>query len=195
MTVQLNSNELPKIGAPATRALLGAGYKNLDEVSKASESELKALHGFGPKALRILKEELQKQGKSFNGKDKADPKDIKFVEDHIANAPLEVQKKLQELRAIIQSASPDSVDAVSYSMPAFRYKGIAIICYSAWKNHIGFYPMSGAVTERYKKELEELNLSESKGAIQLPFDKPLPTSLIVSIVKDKMIAIDQGKKR
>ncbi|KAA2250987.1 DNA-binding protein [Solihabitans fulvus] len=53
------------IGAPARRALASAGYTSLDQVSAVSEAELGKLHGMGPKALRILREALAAQGKSF----------------------------------------------------------------------------------------------------------------------------------
>jgi hypothetical protein len=48
----------PKIGQPATRALHGAGFTRLSELADVSDKELLALHGFGPKALRILREAL-----------------------------------------------------------------------------------------------------------------------------------------
>lgn len=56
---------LPKIGAPATRALTNAGYSTLDSLDGVSEAQLAALHGVGPKALRILKESMAAAGKSF----------------------------------------------------------------------------------------------------------------------------------
>lgn len=59
------SDELPKIGAPATRALNRIGATNLTEVAKHDESELLRLHGFGPKALMILKRELTSRGMSL----------------------------------------------------------------------------------------------------------------------------------
>jgi DNA-directed RNA polymerase alpha subunit len=59
------SDELPKIGAPATRALNSIGVTKLTQVANHSESELLHLHGFGPKALRILKEELASRGISL----------------------------------------------------------------------------------------------------------------------------------
>lgn len=49
------SNALPKsIGKPATRALLGAGVRSLADVARLTEADLLALHGVGPKAVRIL---------------------------------------------------------------------------------------------------------------------------------------------
>jgi hypothetical protein len=58
--------EFPKgIGAPATRALVGAGYSKLGELAGVSATELKKLHGMGPKALRIIQEALQAIGQSL----------------------------------------------------------------------------------------------------------------------------------
>lgn len=57
--------DLPKIGAPATRALANIGITTLAGVAKKSEADLTKLHGMGPKALGILKAELKKQGKGL----------------------------------------------------------------------------------------------------------------------------------
>lgn len=46
--------DLPRIGAPATRALEAEGIRNLDGLVQRRRSEIAALHGVGPKALRIL---------------------------------------------------------------------------------------------------------------------------------------------
>ena len=59
------STGLPKIGAPATRALASIGITNLDQVADRSEVELLALHGFGPRALRILRDALAEHGRSL----------------------------------------------------------------------------------------------------------------------------------
>ncbi|HTN99933.1 MAG TPA: hypothetical protein VL068_04590 [Microthrixaceae bacterium] len=59
------TSDLPKIGAPATRALASIGVTRLDELSDRSEAELLALHGFGPRALRIISEALAVEGRSL----------------------------------------------------------------------------------------------------------------------------------
>ena len=57
---------LPRsIGAPATRALTAAGYSELSQLANVPAAELSKLHGVGPKALRLLQEALQAQGKSL----------------------------------------------------------------------------------------------------------------------------------
>jgi len=55
-------DELPKIGAPATRALNNAGYTSLRELAGLPRAELAKLHGMGPKALRIIEDNLAEHG-------------------------------------------------------------------------------------------------------------------------------------
>ena len=57
----------PKLGAPAERALAGAGIKNLKQLTKFSEAEIKKLHGVGPNALGKLRRALAEKGLSFAG--------------------------------------------------------------------------------------------------------------------------------
>lgn len=60
MTSSLDA--LPKIGAPATRALNNAGYTTLGQLADVPRAELAKLHGMGPNALRIIEEELRRHG-------------------------------------------------------------------------------------------------------------------------------------
>jgi hypothetical protein len=60
--VPSRDDALPKIGAPATRALASIGITRLSQVGDRSDAELLALHGFGPRALRILREALKSGG-------------------------------------------------------------------------------------------------------------------------------------
>lgn len=53
------------IGKPAQRALLAAGYHRLQDLDSAKEQDLLDLHGFGPKALSILRQTLAEQGLRF----------------------------------------------------------------------------------------------------------------------------------
>lgn len=58
-------HDFPKIGGPATSALLAAGYTRLEQLAAVREADLLKLHGMGPKAIRILKEALAERGLSF----------------------------------------------------------------------------------------------------------------------------------
>ncbi|MER7209540.1 hypothetical protein [Streptosporangium sp. NPDC000239] len=57
------TGDLPKaIGGPATRALAGVGITTLAQVAELTEAELMAMHGVGPKAVRVLGEALRAAG-------------------------------------------------------------------------------------------------------------------------------------
>jgi len=63
MTETPDAGELPTtIGRPATRALTDAGITSLALVVQRPRSELLALHGVGPKAIRLLEEAVVEQG-------------------------------------------------------------------------------------------------------------------------------------
>jgi hypothetical protein len=58
-------HDFPRTSQPALSALLAAGYTRLDQLTAVTEADLRKLHGMGPKAIRILREALAAQGKSF----------------------------------------------------------------------------------------------------------------------------------
>jgi hypothetical protein len=59
----VTDDDLPAaIGRPALGALRAAGIDRLSEVARCREGELLALHGVGPKAVRLLRAELAERG-------------------------------------------------------------------------------------------------------------------------------------
>lgn len=63
------STPLPKIGKPATNALMNKGITTLEDVSQHDKQTLLAFHGVGPKAIRILEENLKSHNLAFNEQD------------------------------------------------------------------------------------------------------------------------------
>jgi hypothetical protein len=60
---QSRDADLPRtLAAPARRALAGAGYTSLDQLTAVTEQELLRLHGMGPNAIRQLKAALADHG-------------------------------------------------------------------------------------------------------------------------------------
>lgn len=51
-------SDLPKIGAPATRALASIGVTRLEQLRQYSDADLLDLHGFGRRALDLVREAL-----------------------------------------------------------------------------------------------------------------------------------------
>ena len=59
------TTDLPEIGQVARRELAAHGITTLEEVARRTEQELLAIHGVGPKAVRILREALAATGRSL----------------------------------------------------------------------------------------------------------------------------------
>ena len=57
--------DLPPVGRPANSALLQAGITSLAEVASLGRRELLAMHGIGPKAVRILEAAAAERGLTF----------------------------------------------------------------------------------------------------------------------------------
>jgi DNA-directed RNA polymerase alpha subunit len=55
-------DELPRIGAPATRALHAAGFSTLAQLADVPRRQLAELHGMGPKAVTIIEQALAEHG-------------------------------------------------------------------------------------------------------------------------------------
>ncbi|TDL31254.1 DNA-binding protein [Jeotgalibacillus sp. S-D1] len=61
-----NEDSLPaNLGKPARRALEGAGYIRVEQLTEVTEAELLKLHGVGPSTIGPLREALADKGLSF----------------------------------------------------------------------------------------------------------------------------------
>ena len=92
------------------------------------------------------------------------------------------------MRVMIRSVVPkEAVEVISYGIPAFRKEKI-IVWYAAFSDHCSLFP-TAAVIEEFKDELK--NYAISKGTIQFPLDKPLPSALIKRIVKARLAELQK----
>ncbi|HMD85473.1 MAG TPA: DUF1801 domain-containing protein [Terriglobia bacterium] len=113
------------------------------------------------------------------------------VDDYLASVPEPARSTLKKIRAAIRSAvPPEATETISYRMPAFKHNGV-LVWFAAFSNHCSFFP-TASVVEAFKNELKGFPIS--KGTIQFPPDKPLPTSLVKKMVKLR-IAQNESKKR
>jgi uncharacterized protein YdhG (YjbR/CyaY superfamily) len=116
-------------------------------------------------------------------------KKFETVDAYFAAVPAEARSKLKALRTTIRQAAPQAEEVISYNMPAFKWQGI-LVWYGAHTEHLGLYPKASAIAA-FKVQLAAYKTS--KGAIQFPLDKPLPTGLIKKIVKFRIK--ENGQKK
>lgn len=102
---------------------------------------------------------------------------LQTIEEYIAQQPENAQPYLRQINDTIKNALPDAVQKISWSMPTY-WKKRNLIQFAAFKKHIGLYPGPEAV-ETFVNQLTEYKTS--KGAIQFPYEKPLPLELIAEI--------------
>jgi uncharacterized protein YdhG (YjbR/CyaY superfamily) len=99
------------------------------------------------------------------------------IDTYIAAQPERVQANLQKIRDTLRTALPEAQERISWQMPTYWNKH-NIIHFAAFKNHIGIYPGSKAM-EHFRERMTVYKTS--KGAMQLPYDQPLPLELIAEI--------------
>ena len=106
-------------------------------------------------------------------------KNFRTVEEYFSAFPASTKKVLMKMRETIRQAAPQAEELISYNMPAFKLHGV-LVYYAAYKSHIGFYPTASPM-KAFKEELADYETS--KGAIQFPIEKAIPTNLVKKIVK------------
>lgn len=101
------------------------------------------------------------------------------IDEYIFAQPEDMRPLLQSIRENIRAAAPEAIEKISWQMPTF-WQGENLIHFAAFKNHIGLYP-GGEATSEFSGRLT--GYKTSKGAIQLPFGKPIDYELITDIVR------------
>lgn len=131
-------NELPKVAAPAQRALDSAGIANLKQLSKFTETEVAQLHGMGPNALGKLREALKAEGLSFKqgkpdkpNKKKGSPVSrTDKVDAFLRELSHPLTAEVEAVRSIIKSVNKDIAEEVKWKAPSFNFKGEYLVTFN-----------------------------------------------------------------
>ncbi len=115
------------------------------------------------------------------------------IDAMLAALPDDQRIALQSLREMIAAAAPEAVEAISYALPAFRYRGRPLVSYGAAKSHVAFYCMSPGAMEQHSDLLA--GYDTSKGTIRFQPNKPLPASLVTTLVNARLAETDAAAKR
>jgi len=102
------------------------------------------------------------------------------INEYVSTLPENAQKAMGEIIATIKAKVPDAEESISYNMPAFKVNGEYFVHFSAWKNHIGMYPIPTG-NEAFQKQVEPYR--SAKSSLNFPIDKPMPIKLIEKSIK------------
>ncbi len=136
--MQSKMGTLPKISAPAMRALDAAGYTTLKQLTRVTEAELAQLHGMGPKALGILREALQAEGLSFKQgqagqklKKKGSPVNrTAAVEEFLRGLSHPLKAEVEAVRSIIKGVNKEIKEEIKWKAPSFSYQGEYLVTFN-----------------------------------------------------------------
>lgn len=155
--------DLPKLAAPAQRALQSADISDLTQLTQISEEELMQLHGMGKNALSTLREALKANGLSFREAKKegnAMDKTIRTHLDNIRSTDAQLQNKAY---MFLMKETEKPVDWA----------------YEAWDELIaGLTDKDNHVRAICGQLLGNLGKSDPKGRMHKDFDK------ILAVTKD-----------
>jgi len=115
---------------------------------------------------------------------------MKSVEAYITSAAPAQGAELTRIRTIVGQVVPSVEEGMSYAMPAYLYKGKALLSVMVTKKHLSLYPFSGKVLESMRPKLTEYEISAGSGSLHFTLEKPLTEGLIKEIITCRMREID-----
>ncbi|MDR2471848.1 MAG: DUF1697 domain-containing protein [Treponema sp.] len=104
---------------------------------------------------------------------------VSSIDEYIASFSRDIQGILRAVRKTLREAAPGAEEKISWAMPTL-YQGENLVHFAAMKSHLGFYPGAEAVAA-FAKEIAPYK--NSKGAVQFPYDRPVPHGLIARITR------------
>ncbi|WP_193510166.1 iron chaperone [Cryobacterium sp. BB736] len=116
---------------------------------------------------------------------------VKSVEEYLNALEPAYRAELERIRALVTQLAPDTEETMSYGMPTLKYKGRALVYFTASKKHMSFYPSSWAI-EEMKDQLTHYKTTEH--AIQFTLDNTLPSRLIEDLVRIHVREIDINRQ-
>lgn len=157
--------DLPKLAAPAQRALQSAGITNLTQLTQVSEEELMQLHGMGKNALGTLREALEANGLAFRKAKKSQGNAMdKMIRTHLDNIRSTDAQLQNKAYIVLMEETEKPVDWA----------------YEVWDELIeGLTHKDNHVRAICGQLLGNLGKSDPKGRMQKDFDK------LLAVTKDE----------
>jgi uncharacterized protein YdhG (YjbR/CyaY superfamily) len=116
------------------------------------------------------------------------------IDEHLQRFDGERLATLQRLHATLRKVLPTAVERISYRMPCFAVEGKAVAMFDGFADHCSYFPGSGTVLERVEVPAW---CTASKGGLQFPIGRTLPTTLVRSLVRarlDEISDVRDGKR-
>ena len=97
---------------------------------------------------------------------------------------------LERLRESILAVVPQAEQTISCRMPGFRLEGKIVAGFAAFKQHLSYFPNSGAPLRALAAELE--GYTQTSGSLHFAIDTPLPDALVKRLVEERLVEIREA---
>lgn len=111
------------------------------------------------------------------------------IDEYLEGVDSAFRPELERIRALVTRLVPSVEETMSYRMPTLKYRGRALVYFTASKRHMSFYPSSWAI-EELRDRLSGYETTEH--AIRFTLEHPLPDELIEDLVRVHLREIDAG---
>lgn len=170
-------DELPTgLGAPAERALAGAGIATLSDLARLSEPEVADLHGMGPKALGRLRSALTGRGLTF-----APPPPDPAVAAYIAGLGPDHRRLFDQLQALVLEVRPEAEIRFAYQIPLYRVGRLHVGLNASRAGGVTLTTTSPDHIAEFTRRHPRFRTN--KASIQFGFDDDLPADDIRQVVR------------
>jgi len=109
------------------------------------------------------------------------PKAVSF---YYTNSPASHKATLLEMRKRILEEVPMAEELIKYGMPTFVVGDVEVAGLMFHKNHIGYYPYSGSILNKFPEICSKYKTS--KGALQIPIEKPMLKGEIKKLIRARL---------
>lgn len=104
---------------------------------------------------------------------------MSVIDDYISSLSDPEKSIIKHMYDVVRQLVPDSIEGISYSMPALKYKGKALVAIMANKNFLSLYPF-GSIE---KLGVDVSAFDQTSGSIHFTTDKPIPDELLKAIIE------------
>jgi uncharacterized protein YdhG (YjbR/CyaY superfamily) len=111
-------------------------------------------------------------------------------DEYLANVPEPQKTELERLRRVVRRMVPDAEEAVSYGMPAFKYKKRPLLGFRMSKNHLSVFPFSPDAVDAARDAL--VGFDVSKGTVRFTPEKPIPDAALEELLHHRLREIESG---
>lgn len=116
---------------------------------------------------------------------------MSLIDEYLSKIDPSKRKELERIRSIAEKIVPSAEEVISYGMPTLQYKGKSFLGFNSHAHHIGIYPYGGEEINLFRDEITKYGYGFSKGAIRVPYNKPISEELLRKIIQHRIKRIDQ----